>query len=280
MKAGLYLVATPIGNRDDISIRALDTLKNVDMIACEDTRHSSLLLSFFGIKKKLISLHQHNEEDKATYIASLIQQGYALAYISDAGTPAISDPGALLVRHMHNLQIDVVPIPGPSALVTAFSVSGFPTNNFLFYGFLPNANGKCKKALLDIYQKKVTAIIYESPHRIIKTLELVRQVFGEEHEIVITRELTKIFETIYKGCVGNLITEIESKKDNQKGEFVLILSEPNDHSESSQIMPLKEALEDTLNEVSLNQSVKIIAKIYNKNKKEIYNLALELKKNE
>ncbi|MBT5410859.1 MAG: 16S rRNA (cytidine(1402)-2'-O)-methyltransferase, partial [Nitrosomonadales bacterium] len=273
MKAGLYLVATPIGNRDDISIRALDTLKNVDMIACEDTRHSSLLLSFFGIKKKLISLHQHNEEDKATYIASLIQQGYALAYISDAGTPAISDPGALLVRHMHNLQINVVPIPGPSALVTAFSVSGFPTNNFLFYGFLPNANGKCKKALLDIYQKKVTAIIYESPHRIIKTLELVRQVFGEEHEIVITRELTKIFETIYKGCVGNLITEIESKKDNQKGEFVLILSEPNDHSESSQLMPLKEALEDTLNVVSLNQSVKIIAKIYNKNKKEIYNLA-------
>ena len=280
MKPGLYLIATPIGNRDDISIRALDTLKNVDFIACEDTRHSSQLLSFFNIKKKLLALHQHNEADKAGYISNLIHQGNAVAYISDAGTPAISDPGAVLVRHMYDHQIDVVPIPGPSALIAAFSISGFQTNNFLFYGFLPNANGKCKKALLEIYHKKVTAIIYESPHRIIKTLKLISEIFSENHEMVIARELTKLFETIYKGSVGKLLIEIEAKKDNQKGEFVLVLSEPTNNDESTELMPFKEALKETLQELSLNQSVKIIANIYNKNKKEVYNLALELKNDE
>jgi 16S rRNA (cytidine1402-2'-O)-methyltransferase len=280
LKPGLYLIATPIGNRDDISIRALDTLKNVDFIACEDTRHSSQLLSFFNIKKKLLALHQHNEADKAGYISNLIHQGNAVAYISDAGTPAISDPGAVLVRHMHDHQIDVVPVPGPSALIAAFSISGFQTNNFLFYGFLPNANGKCKKALLEIYHKKVTAIIYESPHRIIKTLKLISEIFGENHEMVIARELTKLFETIYRGSVGKLLIEIEAKKDNQKGEFVLVLSEPTNNDESTELMPFKEALKETLQELSLNQSVKIIANIYNKNKKEVYNLALELKNDE
>ena len=144
MKPALYLIATPIGNREDISMRALHVLKNVDIIACEDTRHSSQLLSGYGIKKKLIALHQHNELDKADHITNIVVDGKSVAYISDAGTPAISDPGAALVKHFHNLKLDVFSIPGPSALTAAFSISGFETSHFEFFGFLPFTTGKRK----------------------------------------------------------------------------------------------------------------------------------------
>lgn len=261
-------------------MRALDVLKKVDVIACEDTRHSSQLLSVFGIKKKLISLNQHNEQEKAKIIASIIKDKKSVAYVSDAGTPAISDPGALLVDHIHNLSLDIFPIPGPSALITAFSVAGFQTTHFQFYGFLPNTSGKCKKALQKIYNSDMVCILYESPHRIIKTLKVIREIFGDEHFVFIARELTKIFETHYRGKIGELICEIEGHKDNQKGEFVIILSASNKQNEQEDPIPLKQALELILSELSLKQSVNVISNIYNKKKKEIYNLALELKKNE
>ena len=154
METCLYLVATPIGNLEDITLRAIETLKIVDFIACEDTRTSNKLLTNFGIKKKLISLHQHNEKGKTDFLINELKNGKSIAYLSDAGTPAISDPGALLVDHIHNLRLDIFPIPGPSALITAFSVAGFQTTHFQFYGFLPNTSGKCKKAL----QKIITQI--------------------------------------------------------------------------------------------------------------------------
>ncbi len=280
MKPALYLVATPIGNREDISMRALHVLNNVDIIACENTGHSSLLLSAYGIKKKLIALHQHNELDKAEYIAKFIIDGKSVAYISDAGTPTISDPGAGLVDYLHNLNFDIFSIPGPSALITAFSLSGFETSHFQFFGFLPNTIGKRKKSLVNIYNSNITTILYESPHRIIKTLKAMREIFGNDHIIFIARELTKIFETYYRGKLGELIDELESNKDNQKGEFVLIVKPLKKDMQKDKVIPLEEALKNTLNEISLKESVNVISKIYNMSRKEIYSLALEIKKNE
>ena len=280
MEPALYLISTPIGNREDISMRALHVLKNVDIIACEDTRHSSQLLSVYGIKKKLIALHQHNEADKAEHIAKLVVDGKSVAYISDAGTPAISDPGAGLVEHFHNLKLNVFSIPGPSALIAAFSISGFQTSHFQFYGFLPNTMGKRKKTLKNIYNSNITTIFYESPHRIIKTLKVMREIFGNDHLIFIARELTKIFETYYKGKLSELIDEIQNSKDNQKGEFVLIVSALKKDMQKEEIIPLEDALRSTLHQISLKESVNVISKIYNKGKKEIYNLAMEIKKNE
>lgn len=280
MKPALYLIATPIGNREDISMRALHVLKNVDIIACENTRHSSQLLSIYGIKKKLIALHQHNELDKADHIAKIVDDGKSVAYISDAGTPAISDPGADLVEYFHNLKLDVFSIPGPSALIAAFSISGFQTSHFQFYGFLPNTIGKRKKTLKNIYNSNITTIFYESPHRIIKTLKVMREIFGNDHLIFIARELTKIFETYYKGKLSELIDEIQNNKDNQKGEFVLIVSALKKDKQKEEIIPLEDALRSTLNQISLKESVNVISQIYNKGKKEIYNLAMEIKKNE
>jgi 16S rRNA (cytidine1402-2'-O)-methyltransferase len=280
LKPALYLIATPIGNREDISMRALHVLKNVDIIACENTRHSSQLLSIYGIKKKLIALHQHNELDKADHIAKIVDDGKSVAYISDAGTPAISDPGADLVEYFHNLKLDVFSIPGPSALIAAFSISGFQTSHFKFYGFLPNTIGKRKKTLKNIYNSNITTIFYESPHRIIKTLKVMREIFGNDHLIFIARELTKIFETYYKGKLSELIDEIQNNKDNQKGEFVLIVSALKKDKQKEEIIPLEDALRSTLNQISLKESVNVISQIYNKGKKEIYNLAMEIKKNE
>tara|TARA_B100000035_G_scaffold65972_1_gene53755 strand:+ start:20052 stop:20963 length:912 start_codon:yes stop_codon:yes gene_type:complete len=280
LKPALYLVATPIGNREDISMRALHVLNNVDIIACENTGHSSLLLSAYGIKKKLIALHQHNELDKAEYIAKFIIDGKSVAYISDAGTPTISDPGAGLVDYLHNLNFDIFSIPGPSALITAFSLSGFETSHFQFFGFLPNTIGKRKKSLVNIYNSNITTILYESPHRIIKTLKAMREIFGNDHIIFIARELTKIFETYYRGKLGELIDELESNKDNQKGEFVLIVKPLKKDMQKDKVIPLEEALKNTLNEISLKESVNVISKIYNMSRKEIYSLALEIKKNE
>ena len=280
MKPALYLIATPIGNREDISMRALHVLKNVDIIACENTRHSSQLLSIYGIKKKLIALHQHNELDKADHIAKIVDDGKSVAYISDAGTPAISDPGADLVEYFHNLKLDVFSIPGPSAFIAAFSISGFQTSHFQFYGFLPNTIGKRKKTLKNIYNSNITTIFYESPHRIIKTLKVMREIFGNDHLIFIARELTKIFETYYKGKLSELIDEIQNNKDNQKGEFVLIVSALKKDKQKEEIIPLEDALRSTLNQISLKESVNVISQIYNKGKKEIYNLAMEIKKNE
>ena len=280
LKPALYLIATPIGNREDISMRALHVLKNVDIIACENTRHSSQLLSIYGIKKKLIALHQHNELDKADHIAKIVDDGKSVAYISDAGTPAISDPGADLVEYFHNLKLDVFSIPGPSALIAAFSISGFQTSHFQFYGFLPNTIGKRKKTLKNIYNSNITTIFYESPHRIIKTLKVMREIFGNDHLIFIARELTKIFETYYKGKLSELIDEIQNNKDNQKGEFVLIVSALKKDKQKEEIIPLEDALRSTLNQISLKESVNVISQIYNKGKKEIYNLAMEIKKNE
>ena len=277
METCLYLIATPIGNLEDITLRAIKTLKMVDLIACEDIRISKKLLANFGIKKKLIAIHQHNEKDKAEFLINEMANGKSIAYISDAGTPAISDPGAFLVNQALKLGLNVSPIPGPSSLVAAFSVSGIESTQFQFYGFLPNAPSKAKKLLKTIYNQPLPTIIFESPHRILKTLSLVRDIFGPNHEIFVARELTKIYETIYKENVLSIIDRLESYPKEQKGEFVIILTSPVKKVEENDVLPINEALKLLLEELPLNQSVKLISSIFKKNKKEVYNQALELK---
>jgi 16S rRNA (cytidine1402-2'-O)-methyltransferase len=277
LKATLYLIATPIGNLQDISLRALDTLKNVDLIACEDTRHTGQLLAHFSIKKKLTSLHQHNEKEKAMFLIKTIKEGGSVAYVSDAGTPAISDPGAFLVNQAHLSNIHIVPIPGPSALTTAFSVAGISSNQFQFVGFLPSSQSKCKQALQDILSMNMTTIFYESPHRVIKTLTAIVDIFGAEQEVVIGRELTKLFESIYKDKAITLLEHISQNPNDQKGEFVIILSRAEKKPPAQSDISDAHLLKVLLSELPLNQAVKLTATILKKKKKEVYNQALEIK---
>ena len=278
MKTCLYLVATPIGNLEDITLRAIEILKKVDIIACEDTRKTNKLLTHFNINKKLISLHQHSQKNKTDFLINELSNGKSIAFTSDAGTPGISDPGAFLVDQALKLGIKVSPIPGASSLTAAFSVSGIQTTQFKFYGFLPNTPGKCKKILEQIYNQSLPTIIFESPHRILKTLFLIQNIFSPTYELFIARELTKIYETIYKDKVTSIIEKLESYPEEQKGEFVIIFSGESSQIENIKTLSINEALEVMMKELPLNQSVKLISTIFKKNKKEVYNQALELKK--
>jgi 16S rRNA (cytidine1402-2'-O)-methyltransferase len=220
--ATLFIVATPIGNLEDISLRALRILKEVDLILCEDTRVTKKLLDRYQIKKPLLSYHQHSKLQKIDYIISLLKEGKNLALVSDSGTPGVSDPGNKLVNEVVKQLIDrvkIVPIPGPSALTCAASVSGFPMEKFLFLGFLPKKK-KRKEILKEIAESKYPVILYESPYRIIKTLKELGGM-NKELEIVVARELTKKFETIYRGKIEEVVEKM--LKDKIKGEFVVIV---------------------------------------------------------
>jgi len=221
----LYVIATPIGNLDDVSCRTIETLKNVDLVLCEDTRVTKKLLARFEISKNTISYHQHSKIKKLEYILEQIKQGKILALVSDAGTPCISDPGAKLIDYLiKNIpDIKIIPIPGPSALISALSVSGFSADRFVFLGFPPNKK-KRDKFFENVYKQKMTVIFYESIHRIKKTLEELRNKLKNERRIIICRELTKKFETIYRGDIDKIIEEINllSKKEF-RGEFVVVV---------------------------------------------------------
>jgi 16S rRNA (cytidine1402-2'-O)-methyltransferase len=225
--ANLYIVATPIGNLEDISLRALRILKEVDLILCEDTRVTKKLLNRYQIQKPLLSYHQHSKLQKIDYIISLLKEGKNLALVSDSGTPGVSDPGNKLVNEVVKWlsdRVKIIPIPGPSALTCAASVSGFPMEKFLFLGFLPKKK-KRKEVLREILESKYPVIFYESPYRILKTLKELKDIMTSEQRaaknIVVTRELTKKFETIYRGKIDEVIEKIE--KSPLKGEFVVIV---------------------------------------------------------
>jgi 16S rRNA (cytidine1402-2'-O)-methyltransferase len=222
----LYVVATPIGNLEDISKRALRILSEVDLILCEDTRHTLNLLNHYGIKKNTLSYHQHSKLSKVDYIIQLLKDGKNLALVSDAGTPGISDPGNklinLAIQQCDNLTI--IPIPGPSGLTAAASISGFPMDKFLFLGFPPIKN-KRKSYFEEVVNSKHPVVIYESPHRILKTLnqinETIKQYNNRTIQVVLCRELTKKFETIYRGTIDEVLLRLS--KEEIKGEFVIVL---------------------------------------------------------
>lgn len=229
----LYIVATPIGNLNDLSFRALDTLKSVDFILCEDTRVTKKLLSHYKINKPTISYHQHSKLQKLEKIKELLKEGKELALTSDAGTPGISDPGGQLAEYISQKlpDIKIIPIPGPSAVIAALSISGFPTDKFIFLGFPPHKKGR-QKFWKELADYKYTVVFYESKYRILKSLKELREAAGDR-EAVVGRELTKMYETIYRGSLDDMIEEIE--KTTPRGEYVIVLNSKLQITNSKQI---------------------------------------------
>ena len=222
-----YIVATPIGNMEDITLRAIRILREVDVIACEDTRVTKKLLDkYLEVPKPVLSFHAHSDNKKISELVSLLSDGKSVALVTDAGTPAISDPGALLVSEIRGRlsgSVNVVPIPGPSALITALSVSGIESSAFIFLGFLPHKKGR-ETLFTEIVASKRTMVFYESSHRILKTINRLSEILDESRTIVICRELTKKFEDILSGSPSEILREIESSKNRERGEFVVIVS--------------------------------------------------------
>ena len=221
MPGTLYLVATPIGNLADITHRALQVLSDVDLIACEDTRHTHKLLNHYGINTKTISYHEHNEQQRATELIDRLKQGTNVAVVSDAGTPSISDPGFRLVRAAIENEIVVVPVPGPSALISALIAAGLPTDEFFFAGFLPSRTNARRTRLSELQSIPGTLIFYEAPHRLAATLKDAYEILGER-EAVVARELTKLHEEIRRGLLSKLATDYEEKTDI-RGEIVVLI---------------------------------------------------------
>jgi 16S rRNA (cytidine1402-2'-O)-methyltransferase len=220
LASGLYIVSTPIGNLKDITLRALEILKSVDLIACEDTRHTGLLLNHYNIKNKLTSFYEYNKKERTPEIISLLKQDKSVAIVSDAGTPGISDPGYYLIREAIKENLSVIPIPGPSALLAALVVSGLSSDRFAFEGFLQKREGrKCKK-LESLKTELRTMVFYDSPYRVINTLKDILEILGDRN-IVLERELTKKFETVMRGKTSEILHELENKKI--KGEIVLVV---------------------------------------------------------
>jgi 16S rRNA (cytidine1402-2'-O)-methyltransferase len=226
----LYIVSTPIGNLEDITLRALRILKEVALIAAEDTRHTGLLLKHFGVRTPLISYFEGNELKRKDYLLSRLKQGDRIALVSDAGTPGISDPGFRLIRWAVENGIRVVPVPGPAAAIAALSVSGLPTDAFLFKGFLPHKSKKRRDLLKELSETRETLIFYESPHRVLETLADILEILGDR-EIVLTRELTKMHEEILRGRVSEVLGRIGEKK--LRGEITLVVSGKTRRKEKS-----------------------------------------------
>jgi 16S rRNA (cytidine1402-2'-O)-methyltransferase len=276
LESAIYIVATPIGNLSDISIRALEVLAGVDIIAAEDTRHTRKLLEHHGITTKLISYHEHNESEKSLSIIVDVQNGKSVALVSDAGTPLISDPGHTLVSMAKAQGVKVVPIPGASALIAALSASGIACGRFVFEGFLP-VKQKAKQDYLERFLYEVrTVVFYESPHRIVDTLGMISRIFPDR-QMVIARELTKRFETITAGTAGQLLSAMLNDADQQRGEFVLILSGGEVSVEEGDFAEQERLLKKLLVHLPPKKAVQIVSEVYSGNKKTLYERAIELK---
>jgi 16S rRNA (cytidine1402-2'-O)-methyltransferase len=223
LPAGLYIVGTPIGNLEDITLRALRVLRDADLIACEDTRHTQKLLNHFEIKTPTQSYHEHNEAARAQELANRIADGERIALVCDAGTPGISDPGERLIRAVVERGLNVVTVPGPSALISGLVASGLPTDSFRFVWFLPARSGERRSTLESLTTANETLIFYEAPHRILETLADLKKVFGDRRRVVVARELTKVHEEFLRGTVGEVSAEL-AKRAAVKGEITIIVS--------------------------------------------------------
>lgn len=271
----LYIVATPIGNLQDITQRALDTFTQVDLIAAEDTRHSGLLLSHYGIKKPFFAFHDHNEQEKAHILVEKLKQGSHIALISDAGTPLISDPGFHLVRQCREAGIRVVPLPGACAAITALCASGIASDRFCFEGFLPAKSKARKDKLENIAEEDRTLIFYESTHRILDTLEDMQSVLGDDRYIVLAREITKTWETITGNTIKNLREWLLEDPNRTKGEMVLIVEGKPKSDNNDEISPQAvKALELIAEELPLKKAAAIVAELYGYKKNALYQFGL------
>lgn len=275
MKNGLYIIATPIGNLGDISARAVETLKEAPLIACEDTRVTKKLFSLLGIslKKTFITLHDHNEDEQAQKLIDAVQyEQQAVALVSDAGSPLISDPGYKLIRRCREQGVYITVLPGACALICALQLSGLPTNKFMFAGFIPNKD----KARIELFKSyaalDATVVYYETAPRILKTLAAAKEVFGGR-ELAVVREISKIYEECLNGTAEDLVAHFSEKEP--KGEFVFMVAPAEEKSRTP--MEIEELLREKLLQMSLKSAVKALADDYNLNKNDVYELALKIK---
>lgn len=276
LECALYVVATPIGNLRDISLRALDVLASADTVAAEDTRNTSHLLTHYGITaSRLLALHQHNERGGAEKVIHLLEQGQAVAFVTDAGTPAVSDPGVLLVEAVRAAGHRVIPVPGANAALAALSAAGINAPHFLFYGFLPNKSAARRKELQTLADLSCTLVFYEAPHRILECAADLRDVLGGERQIVFARELTKLFENIHRCALSEAADWLNADPNNQRGEFVLLVSGAKEQegldAETLRVLTL------LLQDLPLKQAVQLATQITGASKNELYQQALQIK---
>ena len=267
------MVATPIGNLQDISPRALDSLARADAIAAEDTRVTARLLEHHRLRVRLIAVHEHNERQSAERIIEELARGKTIALVTDAGTPGISDPGAVVVARARAAGFKVIPVPGPNAAVTALSAAGLRDGPFLFFGFLPPKSAMRRKALVDLKSLAYALVFYEAPHRIVESVEDLAAVLGEERELVIARELTKMFEEIHRCRLGEAAEWLRGNSDRQRGEFVLMVEAAAVREPSSDWEPMLSAL---LEEMPLARAVKLVCRLTRAKKNTVYERALSL----
>lgn len=273
----LFVVATPVGNLEDMTPRAQDTLARVSLIAAEDTRRAAQLLTHFGLQKRLVSVHEHNEAERVEGIIELLREGENVALISDAGTPLISDPGYRLLARIRDEALPVSPIPGCCAAIAALSVSGLPTDRFRFEGFLPAKSGARRKQLEQLAAVPETLVFYESVHRISEVLTDIAAVLGADRPVMVGRELTKLYETIYRGTVADVQQSLAADSGGGKGEFTLVVAGEPLRERSVADQELKRVLTILLREVSAKAAASLAAEITGVRKREAYQLATRLR---
>ncbi len=273
----LYIVATPIGNLEDVSYRALRILREVDLIAAEDTRHSRSLFERYGITTRVQAFHQHNERTQTSKLIARLRAGAHVALISDAGTPLVSDPGAALVRAARESEIPVVPIPGACAAVAALSAAGFSADRFVFEGFLP-ARATARRALLQALREEVrTLIFYEAPHRICQSVAAMAEILGPQRQALLARELTKQFETLYGASLGELSAWLQGRRVPARGEFVVVVEGAPPHRPTAPTGEDERVLEILLEVLPLKSAVQLASRITGARRQRLYRRALELK---
>ena len=277
-KGTLYVVATPIGNLRDITLRALDVLGAVDVVAAEDTRNTSHLLNHYNIRTRLLALHEHNERNAAAKLIAALETGKSVALVSDAGTPALSDPGAILVGMVREAGFPVVPVPGASAVAAAISAAGLAAPHFLFYGFLPQKSAARRRELETLAALPYTLVFYEAPHRILDCVQDLQAVLGDERSITFARELTKLFETIHTCKLGLALDWLAADPNRQRGEFVLLVEGAAPEVAGTLSKDAQDLLQALLAELPLKQAVKLAAQISGAKKNDLYALALESQK--
>lgn len=274
----LYVVATPIGNLDDLTPRARQTLSQVGLIAAEDTRHSAKLLQLIGCSTPMLSLHEHNEVHRTEELLSRLEQGIDIALISDAGTPLISDPGYSLVNVLTQRGIRIVPIPGACAAIAALSVAGLPTGRFVFEGFLAARPNKRRERLRELLKEERTLVFYEAPHRCVESLQDMAQVLGPQRRIAICRELTKLHETCYHGSLGELAERAAGDENLQRGELVFVVEGAPVVEGATTALDAEQLLSALLEELPASQAAKVAAKVTGVERARLYELAMSKKR--
>jgi 16S rRNA (cytidine1402-2'-O)-methyltransferase len=273
----LYVVATPIGNLRDVTLRALDVLRSADVVAAEDTRHTRLLLDHHGIDAKLVAVHEHNERSAARQVVDWLRAGKSVALVTDAGTPGVSDPGAALVREVRAAGLGIVPIPGPSAVVTALSAAGIESTAFAFHGFLPSKREARRQELERCAASETPVVFYEAPHRVQETLADMLDVLGPARRITLARELTKLFETIHECTLGDAAAWMAADANRVRGEFVLIVHGAPPAQDDARAREGSRVLGLLMDEMPASGAARLAARITGARRSDLYEEALRLK---